>query len=120
MSDPFDDSRQAQKAGNRKRISVLPKTKAGRWALILTVIIIAVCVSLPVITINFRDRYPVTDTWVMPAIGTILIDLAAVFNVLCIWLWRERSILNILFVVLTVLSALFFTFMVIGECLSGV
>jgi hypothetical protein len=76
--------------------------------------------SLPIITITFRDKYPVTDTWVMPAIGTVLIDLAAVFNVLCVWPWRERSVLNIIAAALTVPSALFFTFMVVGESLAGV
>ena len=120
MSDPIDASHQVQKAGNRRGIAILPKTKAGRWTLILTVIVIAACAALPVITINFRDRYPVTDTWVMPAIGVVLIDLAALFNVLCIWPWRERSVLNILAAVLTIPSALFFTFMVIGEGLAGV
>lgn len=120
MSDPSDVSNQAPTAGNRRGIAILPKTKAGRWALILTVIVIAACVALPIITINFRDKYPVTDTWVMPAIGTVLIDLAAVFNILCVWPWRERSILNILAAILTVPSALFFTFMIVGEGLAGV
>ena len=119
MSDPIDVSRQAPTAENRRGIAVLPKTKAGWWVLILTVIVIAACVSLPIITINLRDKYPVTDTWVMPAIGTFLIDLAAVFNILCVWPWRERSVLNIVAAVLTVPSALFFTFMVVGESLAG-
>jgi hypothetical protein len=76
--------------------------------------------ALPIITITFRDKYPVTDTWVMPAIGVVLIDLAAVFNILCVWPWRERSVLNIVAAVLTITSALFFTFMVVGESLTGV
>jgi hypothetical protein len=120
MSDPINVSNQPPTAGNHRGIAILPGTKAGRWALILTVIIIAACAALPIITINFRNTYPVTDTWVMPAIGVVLIDFAAVFNVLCVWPWRERSILNIIAAVLTVLSALFFTFMVVGESLAGV
>lgn len=120
MTDPIDVSYQAPTGGNHRGIAILPKTKAGWWALILTVIVIAACVALPIITINLRDKYPVTDTWVMPAIGTVLIDLAAVFNVLCVWPLRERSVLNIVAAVLTVPSALFFTFMVVGEGLAGV
>jgi hypothetical protein len=120
MSDPIDISRQAPTGKNHRRIAILPKTTAGRWALILTVVVIAACAALPIITITFRDKYPVTDTWVMPAIGTVLIDLAAVFNVLCVWPWRERSVLNIIAAALTVPSALFFTFMVVGEGLAGV
>jgi hypothetical protein len=120
MSDPIDTSDQAQKAVIRRGVAILPKKKAGRWVLVLTAVVIAACVALPLITINFRDRYPVTDTWVMPAIGVALIDLAAAFNILCVWPWRERSVLNILAAVLTVPSALFFTFMVVGEGLAGV
>jgi hypothetical protein len=120
MSEPIDGPHKAPGAEKRRGIAVLPGTKAGRWALILTVIIIAACAALPIITINFRNTYPVTDTWVMPAIGVVLIDFAAVFNVLCVWPWRERSILNIIAAVLTVLLALFFTFMVVGESLAGV
>jgi hypothetical protein len=120
MPDPIDVSHQAPTAGNRRRIAILPKTKAGRWALILTVIVIAACAALPIITINFRDRYPITDTWVMPAIGVVLIDFAAAFNVLCVWPWRERSVLNIVAAVLTIPPALFSTFMVVGEGIAGV
>jgi hypothetical protein len=97
----------------------LPKKKVGWWGLGLTVIGIAAWVVLPIITINFRDKYPVTDTWIMPAIGTVLIDLAAVFNLLCVWHWRERSILNIVAAALTIPMALFFTLMVIGESIGG-
>ena len=120
MSDPTDVSNQAPVAGKRRRIAILPKTKAGQRTLIFTLIVIIVCVALPIITINFRARYPVTDTWVMPAIGVVLIDLAAGFNILCVWPWRERSVLNILAAILTVPSALFFTFIVVGEGLAGV
>jgi hypothetical protein len=120
MSDPIDVPHQEPNAGNHGGIAILPRSKSGWWALILTVIVIAACVSLPIITITLRDKYPVTDSWVMPAIGTVMIDLAAIFNVLCVWPWRERSILNILVAVLTVPSAIFFTFMVVGEGLAGV
>jgi hypothetical protein len=120
MSDPIDVPHQVPTAGNNRRIAILPRSKAGRWALILTVIVIAACVSLPIITITLRDKYPVTDTWVMPAIGTALIDLAAIFNVLCVWPWRERSVLNIVAAAVTIPSAIFFTFMAVGEGLAGV
>lgn len=120
MSDPVDVSHQTPTAGNPGGIAILPKTKAGRWSLIVTVIVIAACMALPIITINLRDKYPITDTWVMPVIGTVLIVFAAVFNILCVWFWRERSLLNILAAILTVPSALFFTFMVVGESLAGV
>ena len=120
MSDPINTSNKTGHTSKDRGTAILPRTKVGWWALILTVIVIAVCVALPIITTNFRDKYPVTDTWVMPAIGTVLIDFTAIFNVLCVWPWRERSILNVVAAVLTVPSALFFTFMVVGEGLAGV
>ncbi len=109
MSDP----RPQQKAG------ILPGTKRGWWALGLTVVGIASWVVLPVITAIFREKYPITDTWVMPAIGTGLIDLAAVFDLLCIWRWRERSVSNIIAAVVAIPMALLFTLIVVGEGLSG-
>ncbi len=99
---------------------VLPETAAGWWALGLTALGAVSWVVLPIITINFREKYPVTDTWLMPAIGTVLIDIAAIFNLLCVFLWRERSVLNIVSAVLTVVVALLITLIVIGEGLSGV
>lgn len=72
------------------------------------------------ITMAFRTRYPITDTWVMPAIGLVLTDLAAVVSVLCVWRWRERSVLNVVAVVIIIPVALFVTFMVVGEGLAGV
>ena len=98
---------------------VLPKTAIGWWALGASAVGMASWVVLPVITAVFRDVYPITDTWVMPAIGTALIDVAAIMNVLVIWRWRERSVLNIVTTALTVLLALFFTLFVVGEGLSG-
>jgi hypothetical protein len=98
---------------------ILPKTKAGWWALGLAAIGIAAWIMLPIITINFREKCPVTDTWIMPAIGTVLIDIAAIFNLLSVWYWRNRSLMNIVVMVLTTLMALVCTLIVVGETLSG-
>jgi uncharacterized membrane protein len=119
MSDPMDIQNQKPTTQNRRRITILPKTKVGWWAIGLAVIGIASWVILPIITITFRDKYPVTDTWVMPAIGTVLIDLAAVFSLLCVWPWRERSVLNIVAAVLTITAALLLTIMVVGESIGS-
>lgn len=71
------------------------------------------------ITMTFRETYPVTDTWVMPVIWLVLADVAAGFNVLCVWRWKERSVLNIVAAALTIPAALFVTVMVVGEGLAG-
>lgn len=120
MVDPTDASHRAPAAGKQRRIAILPETKAGRWTAIATAVVILACAALPMVTISFRHTYSVTDTWVMPAIGTVLIDLAAIFNILSIWHWRERSLLNIAAAIVTLAAAIFFTFMVVGEGLSGV
>lgn len=117
MSDPIDAPDQAPTAPSHRRVTVLPRTKAGWWALGLTAIGIAAWVVLPIITVTFRNKYPVADTWIMPAIGAVLIDLAAVFNLLCVWPWRERSVLNIVVAVLTIPMAALFTLTVVGESL---
>jgi hypothetical protein len=100
------------------KAKILPITKR-QWALVLSVIGIAAWVVLPIITSIFREKYPITDTWIMPAIGTILIDIAAVYNMLCVWRWRERSVLNIVLAALVIPMAVFFTFIVVGESLGG-
>ncbi len=99
--------------------SVLPKTALGWWALGASVVGIASWVVLPAIHAVFRDVYPITNTWVMPAIGTALLDAAAILNVLVIWRRREQSVLNIVAPVLVILMALLFTFIVVGESISG-
>jgi hypothetical protein len=119
MSNSADVPDQVPTTPNPPGTAIWPRTKAGRWAIGLTVIGIGAWVALPLITITFRETYPVTDTWIMPAVGTVLIDLAAVFNLLCVWRWRERSVLNIVAAMLSIPMALFFTCIVVGESLGG-
>lgn len=71
-----------------------------------------------IVTSLFADEYPVTDTIVMPIIGLVLTVMAAVDNVLVLWLARQRSLANILANVLTVSATLFLGFFVIGEGLG--
>ena len=75
-------------------------------------------IVFPVLT-RFRDTFPVTDTVVMPIIGLVLVTLAAIVNVLTLWLGRQRSAMNIVATVLTVTATLFFGPFVIGEGLGG-
>lgn len=75
---------------------------------------------LPIVTMAFRDTYPVTDTWVMPTIGVVLVLIAAVMDVVCLFVWRRRSIALWILAALTVPFAVFATLMVVGEGLVGV
>jgi hypothetical protein len=119
MPDSIDNQGEKPTRLTSQGRKILPKTRSGWWALGLSVIGIAAWIILPIITINFREKYPVTDTWIMPAIGTVLIDIAAIFNLLCVWPWRNRSLMNIVAAVLTTLIALVCTLIVVGETLSG-
>jgi len=120
MPDSVETTNENPTAQSPKKTAITPRTAIGWWALGLTVVGAASWIILPMITVNFRETYPITDTWVMPAIGTVLTDIAAVVNVLAVWRWRERSVLNIIATILTVAIALFVTLMVVGEGISGV
>ncbi len=97
----------------------IPSGAIGWWTFGLSVLALATWAVLPQVTMAFRDTYPITDSWVMPAINVILTDVAAVLSALCIWRWKERSALIIIAAVLTTPLALFGTLMVVGEALSG-
>ena len=99
---------------------VVPRRSIGWWALAAAAVGLASWVVLPLITMNFRDTFPVTDTAVMPIIGVVLVDSAAVFNLLAVFRWKQRSVLNIVAVAVTAAAALFFTFIVVAEGLAGV
>ena len=119
MSDPTDVPDQVPATPGAAGRAVLPRKPIGWWALGLAVAAMASWVVLPLITTTFRETYPITNTWVMPAIGIVLLDAAAVLSVLCVWRWRERSVLNIVALALTLPMALLFTLIVVGEGLAG-
>ena len=99
----------------RRRILGWPSTRLGWWTVAMAAVAVASFAGFPLITMAYRDAYPIVDTWVMPTALTVLVDAAAILSVLAVWHGRERSILNILTLVLTVPAALFTTMMVIGE-----
>ena len=94
---------------------ILPLTKRGWISIYSALIGIAAWIILPLITINFREQYPVTDTWIMPLIGIVIIDIAAVLNILSIWRWHERSILNIVSAILVIPAAALLSVITIGQ-----
>lgn len=73
---------------------------------------------LPVITTLFAERYPITDTGLMPAIGLGLVAAAAIANLLIAWLGRQRSAVSIAATALTVAATLLLGMFTIGEALS--
>ena len=99
--------------------AVWPSAARGWWALAMTAIGLGSWLVLPLVTTVFGETYPVTDTFVMPVIGLVLVALAAVVNVLVVWRGGQRSAMNLVAAILTVGATLFFGFFVIGEGLGG-
>lgn len=120
MSASFDGSNKVPMSSEPGRFPIKPQTTLGWWGLVITLISIAAWFVLPQITMTYHDTYPITDTWVMPVIGMVLVDAAVVLNILAVWRRRERSIAVIIALCLTVPAAVFFTLMVVGEGLAGV
>ena len=118
MSDPImpeSVSSLSQAKGRR----FWPRSTLSWIAIALGLVALASWVIFPVLTMAYRERYPVVDTWVMPALATTLVDVAAILNLVTVWFRRERSLLSIVTLVVTILAGLFFTFMVVGEAIGS-
>lgn len=100
--------------------TLLPKERAGKVSIWLSVLGFASWFVLPVITMLFRTTAPVTDTWVMPFIGVVLMLVAAVSNFITFVFMRQRSVLNVVFFSVTTVFAIFVTVFLVGEGLAGV
>jgi hypothetical protein len=120
VSASFDNSNKIPAAPGPNRVAITPQTTLGRWTLVMTLIAIASWWAFPRITGAYRDTFPITDTWIMPAILMVITDVAAALSVLAIWRNHERSILVLMAAGVMVPSALFVSLMVIGEGLAGV
>ncbi|MHB0975803.1 MAG: hypothetical protein ACYC1U_01255 [Candidatus Aquicultorales bacterium] len=99
--------------------STVPKTTLGWWALGVSAVGLSSWVVLPMLTMLFRETYPVTDTWIMPLIGTVLVGLAAVLNVLTLWKQRDRSVLNVVATILTLPIAVAAVLVLVGGVFGG-
>jgi hypothetical protein len=88
-------------------------------AIALGIVALASWVAFPLISMAYRERCPVVDTWVMPAIAMTIMDGAAILNTVTVWIRRERSVLSIVTLVVTILAGLFSTFMVVGEAIGS-
>jgi hypothetical protein len=99
--------------------SATPTRAIGWVALGAAVIGLGSWIVLPLITTIFRETFPITDTVVMPIIGSVLIAIAALLNVIALWPARQRNVLNLIATILTVPAALFFLTFVIGEGIAG-
>lgn len=75
---------------------------------------------LPLITTLFRESAPITDTWVMPFIGVLVVTIAAIINLVTYVFLRQRSVANVITLSVTVCFTVFSATFLIGEGLAGV
>lgn len=97
-----------------------PDAQSGKTSLWLGVVGLGSWVILPLVTSIFGKIFPVTDSFIMPLIGVILMAIAAVANLMTYFFMRQRSLSNLVMLALTVFwFALTLTFLV-GEGLAGI
>ena len=83
----------------------LPQDKLGWSAIIVAGVSAVSWVLLPVLgALIGGDRYPMVSSATMVTAMAIAIG-AAVFNLLCVSIWKQRSVLNLLAAALTVPTA---------------
>ncbi|MGA9191432.1 MAG: hypothetical protein WBZ24_06860 [Anaerolineales bacterium] len=97
-----------------------PHSSLGWITIIVTGIALASWLVFPQLTMAYRETYPIVDSWVMPALATTLVDVAAVLNLVTVLFRGERSVLSLATLAVTVLAGLFLTFLVVGEAIAGV
>jgi UDP-N-acetylmuramyl pentapeptide phosphotransferase/UDP-N-acetylglucosamine-1-phosphate transferase len=92
----------------------LPQTRAGVWAVLAGLMALSLWVILPMVTIAYREIYPITDSWVMPTIGGVVSIIVAALNVYVVW-WRgQRAWLNLIAMVVLVVIALMSLLVLVG------
>jgi hypothetical protein len=100
-------------------MGIRARSALGWLAIVLALVALTSWIVFPVLTMTYRETYPVADTWAIPAIATALVDMAAILSLVSVWLRHERSVLSIMMLVVTMLAGLFFTFLVVGEAIDG-
>jgi hypothetical protein len=110
----------AQRATPRKSVMPIWPTSWVGWASVVSVAIaVIVTIALPIITTVFGERYPATDSYAMPLIGTITLVIASLIAVLALWPGHQYSAATVVAAVVVVPLTLFIAPIVIGEGIAG-
>jgi UDP-N-acetylmuramyl pentapeptide phosphotransferase/UDP-N-acetylglucosamine-1-phosphate transferase len=98
----------------------LPRTSSGVVVIGLSLAALSLWVILPMVTVRYRDIYPITNSWVMPTTGGIINIIVAVLNVYMVW-WRgQRAWLNIFSMVVLVIVAVIALMVLVGGFIDQV
>jgi hypothetical protein len=100
--------------------SMWPTTGVGRAGVVAAIIALVCSAAIVLVTIVFRGTSPIIDSWIWPVVALVLIDAAALLNVLAVWLRRERSAVSLLALVVTVAIGGLLTLIVVGDALAAV
>jgi hypothetical protein len=92
----------------------LPQTRVGVAALLASALALSLWIILPMVTMAYRETYPITDSWVMPTVGGVISIMVALFNVYVVW-WRgQRAWLNLIAMAVLVVVALLAVMVLVG------
>jgi UDP-N-acetylmuramyl pentapeptide phosphotransferase/UDP-N-acetylglucosamine-1-phosphate transferase len=97
-----------------KRRPWLPQSRLGMWAVLAGIFSLSLWGILPLVTMTYRETYPITNTWVMPTIGGVTSIIVALLNVYVVW-WRDqRAWFNLFSMVVLVIVALMSLLVLVG------
>jgi hypothetical protein len=92
----------------------LPQTRAGVWVVLAGLMGLSLWFVLPMVTMSYREIYPITDSWVMPVTSSVVTLIAAVVNGYVIVVHKERAWVNLGMTLVLSLIALVAVTMMIG------
>lgn len=92
----------------------VPQTRIGVVAVVVGMLALSLWMVLPMVTMNYREQYPITDSWVMPATSSVVTMLAALVNGYVVLVHKERAWLNVVMTLLVGLISLVALMVMIG------
>ena len=98
---------------------IWPSTRLGWTAVVLTFVALGSWIVFPLLTVAYKDTYPVLDTWVLPVVAAAFMDAAAVASLLAVRLRGERSVMSIAALTVSLLAGVFVTISVVGGAFGG-
>lgn len=92
----------------------VPQTRIGVVAVVVGLLALSLWIVFPIVTMNYREQYPITDSWVMPATSSAVTMLAALVNGYAVLVHKERAWLNMVMTLLVGLISLVALIVMIG------
>ena len=94
--------------------SIWPRTSFGVVAVCVGVLALSLWFVLPMVTMRYREIYPITDSWVMPVLSSVATIMAALMNGYVVLVRKERAWFNLVVTVLVGVISLVALMVIIG------